>query len=290
MALLRLLYYTMSVLASEFNPALVSFGEVKTLSSGAKSVPVTYNGNALIMQMTNLELPYGLNKEDKFGPTKFSVNLSLRGYDSDPKVQVLYQALLALDSRTMKESVEKNWLKKPGITEAILSQMKLYKPTVKFAEDPDGNRKPWPPTVKAALRKNSKSGEFEAVFYDADRKEIPSSTPVDNIIARKMTATALVECTGAWISSAGCGLSWKVNQFKTVKYAGMGRGYAFKDEEGEQSTPAPVATSTSKFEAAFDDEEDEEDLVGGSATPAPPVPEAPKKVQTVMKKKVIGSK
>ena len=66
--------------------------------------------------------------------------------------------------------VEKNWLKKPGMTQQILGQMKLYKPTVKFSEDQNGNRKPYPPTVKVALRK--KNDKFETTFFGQDKKEI----------------------------------------------------------------------------------------------------------------------
>jgi len=284
----------MSTLASEFNQSLVTFGEVKVLQSGAKSVPMNYSGAPLVMQLSNLEVPYGLNTEDKYGPTKYSMNLSLRDYDSNPKVKAVYDALSALDQRVMQECVEKNWLKKPGMTQQILQQMKLYKPTVKFSEDENGNRKPWPPTVKAALRKNAKTGQFETAFYDADRNEI-KETPIEEIIVRRMTVTVLLECTGVWASSAGCGLSWKVTQLKAVKYPGLGRGYAFKDDGDDaprsQAAPATQAQGgASKFEAAFEDEDEDEDLDAAvePATPSLLEAPAPAKKQTVVRKKVVS--
>jgi hypothetical protein len=214
----------MSVLASEFDASKLSFGEVKPVGqSGAKAVNMTYSGSSLVMQVSNLDVPYGLNVEDKFGPTKYSLNLSLRDYDSNPKVKSVYEALTALDERVMSECVEKNWLKKPGMTQQILGQMKLYKSTVKFSEDQNGNRKPYPPTVKVALRK--KNDKFETVFYDQDKKEI-KDVAIEDLIVKRMTVTALIECTGVWISSVGCGLSWKVKQLKVVsKPDGVGRGW-----------------------------------------------------------------
>jgi hypothetical protein len=284
----------MSVLASEFDQSLVTFGEVKVLQSGAKSVPMNYAGSPLVMQLSNLEVPYGLNTEDKYGPTKYSMNLSLRDYDTNPKVKSVYDALSALDQRVMAECVEKNWLKKPGMTQQILQQMKLYKPTVKFSEDENGNRKPWPPTVKAALRKNAKTGQFETAFYDADRNEM-KETPIEEIIVRRMTVTVLLECTGVWASSAGCGLSWKVTQLKAVKYPGLGRGYAFKDDGDDaprasqptQATPSAQVTGASKFEAAFDDEDDLDAAVEPATPSLLEAPPPPKKVATVIKKKVV---
>jgi hypothetical protein len=278
----------MSVLASEFDASNVTFGEIKVLQSGAKSVNLSYDGRPLVMQVSNLDVPYGLNKEDKYGPTKYSVNLSLRDFDSNPKVKAIFDALTGLDDRVIHECVEKNWLKKPGMTEPILKQMKLYKPTVKFSEDENGNRKPYPPTVKVALRKK-KDDSFETVFYDTDKKEI-KDVPVEDLVVRRMTATVLVECTGVWISSVGCGLSWKAKQFKVVSRPdGVGRGYGFRDEDEDAPAARTQAAKPSSFAAAFDDDEElnEEELVSQLKPAAPVVEEPVPKVKTIVKKKVV---
>ena len=298
-------YINMSVLASEFDVSNVSFGDLKTLQSGAKSVNLVYAGRPFKMQVSNLDVPYGLNVEDKYGPTKYSFNLSLRDYETNPKVKSIFDALNNLDARVMEECVEKNWLKKPGVTPQILKQMKLYKQSVKFSEDQNGNRKPYPPTVKVALRK--KNDKFETVFYDSDKKEI-KDVPIEDLIVKRMTVTALIECTGVWISSVGCGLSWKASQVKVVSSPESSRGYGFVDEDEDtdvNAAPAPVArrsapaTSVVKpsFAAAFDNEDDDEGVdddavVSPAQGPPAPVEEpvaVPKK--TVVKKKVVtGSK
>ena len=292
----------MSVLASEFDASKISFGELKTLQSGAKSVNLNYAGRPLKMQVSNLDVPYGLNVEDKYGPTKYSFNLSLRDFESNPKVKAVFDALDGLDTRVMAECVEKNWLKKPGMTQQILKQMKLYKPTVKFSEDENGNRKPYPPTVKVALRK--KNDKFETVFYDAEKKEI-KDVPVEDLIVKRMTVTVLIECTGVWISSVGCGLSWKASQVKVVSSPESGRGYGFVDEDETPAAgarrPAPAAAAAApkaSFAAAFDDDEeeeavDDEALVSPAPVAAPAVEEPaplPKKTTVVKKKVVAGAK
>ena len=290
----------MSVLASEFDASKITFGELKTLQSGAKAVNLNYAGRPLKMQVSNLDVPYGLNVEDKYGPTKYSFNLSLREFDSNPKVKAVFDALDGLDTRVMAECVEKNWLKKPGMTQQILKQMKLYKPTVKFSEDENGNRKPYPPTVKVALRK--KNDKFETVFYDAEKKEI-KDVPVEDLIVKRMTVTVLIECTGVWISSVGCGLSWKASQVKVVSSPESGRGYGFVDEEDAPARrPAAAAAPKASFAAAFDDDEEEEGVddealvsstAAATAVVAPVVEEPaplPKKTTVVKKKVVLGAK
>ena len=290
----------MSVLPAQFDASLVTFGEIKTLQSGAKAANLNYDGRPLVMQVSNLDVPYGLNVEDKYGPTKYSLNLSLRDFESNPKTKAVFEALQSLDDRVTSECVDKNWLRKPGMTQQILKQMKLYKPTVKFSEDENGNRKPYPPTVKIALRK--KNDKFETVFYDQDKKEI-KDVPIEDLIVKRMTVTALVECTGVWISSVGCGLSWKAKQLKVVSRPdGVGRGYGFIDEDeaparGASRSAAPAAAAAqpkNNFADAFDDEDEEVDDEAVTApvpAPAPVVEEAPAPkatVKTVIKKKVIA--
>ena len=293
----------MSVLPSHFDASKIAFGEIRTLSSGSKAANVSYNGGPLVIQVNNLDLPYGLNSDDKFGPVKYSINLSLTGYDSNPKVKELYDALDSLDNRVMSECVEKNWLRKPGMTQQILKQMKLYKPSVKFSEDPNtGVRKPYPPTLKVALRQ--KNGKFETTFYDSDRKEI-KNVPIEDLVVKRMTVMALIECTSVWVSSVGCGLSWKATQVKVVSRPDGPRGYGFIEDDGEarqmRAGQSAAGGSKAAFAAAFDEEEEdeaevEEEEVFKAAAPAPMRAAEPAELPedhapaSVPKKKVIQKK
>lgn len=301
----------MSVLPSQFDVSKIAFGEVKALQNGSKAVNLTYNGGPLILQVSNVDLPYGLNADDKFGPMKYSVNLSLNGYDSKPKMKEIFEVLEGLDDRVTTECVEKNWLRKPGMTQQILKQMKLYKPTVKFSEDPNtGARKPYPPTVKASLRE--RNGKFETAFYDTDRTLI-KDVPITDLIVKRMTVMALIECTSVWITNVGCGLSWKVTQLKVVSRPDALRGYGFVEEgdSGAATAPSRSASAPAKnaFAAAFDDEDeaeiDDEAVLAAPVKPkaAPPaapaqaeeedeeaeeVAPAPLPKKTIVKKKIVA--
>jgi len=285
----------MSVLPSQFDVSKLSFGEIKSLQSGAKSVNMNYSGGPLILQLSNVDLPYGLNADDKFGPRKYSVNLSLNGYDTKPKMKEIFDMLEAIDDRVTGECVEKNWLKKPGMTQQILKQMKLYKSTVKFSEDSNtGARKPYPPTVKVSLRQ--RNGQFETSFFGTDKKEI-KDVPIEDLIVKRMSVSALIECTGVWVSSVGCGLSWKLTQMKVVSRPDSLRGYGFQDDEDADASAAKapasaasVAQPKASFAAAFDDEEAEEEAELNDEELVAPVVAAPvtaaKKV--VQKRKIVS--
>jgi hypothetical protein len=278
----------MSVLPSQFDASKLAFSEIKSLQNNSKSVSMSYAGGPLILQLSNVDLPYGLNADDKFGPIKYSVNLSLNGFDTNPKMKEIFDVLEGVDDRVTHECVEKNWLRKPGMTQQILKQMKLYKPTVKFSEDANtGARKPYPPTVKVALRQ--RNGKFETTFYDTDKKEI-RDVPVEDMIVKRMRVSALIECTGVWVSSVGCGLSWKLTQLKVVSRPDSLRGYAFQDDGDEApSQQEKAAPAKSSFAAAFDDEEEDEVELNEEEVVAPVVTApatVPKKL--IQKKKVVA--
>jgi hypothetical protein len=285
----------MSVLPSQFDVSKLAFGEIKSLQSGAKSVNMNYAGGPLILQLSNVDLPYGLNADDKFGPVKYSVNLSLNGYDSKPKMKEIYDMLEAIDDRVTSECVEKNWLKKPGMTQQILKQMKLYKPTVKFSEDSNsGARKPYPPTVKVSLRQ--RNSKFETSFFDTDKKEI-KDVPIEDLIVKRMSVSALIECTGVWVSSVGCGLSWKLTQLKVISRPDSLRGYGFQDDEDagasapSKSSAASAAQPKASFAAAFDDDEEAEEAELNDEELVAPVVAAPvaaAKPKVIQKKKVVA--
>ena len=75
---------------SEFNASNLSVGQLKTMESGGKMASLGYAGGKLTTQIGPLTLPYGMNVFDKAGPVKYSMDLSLRGYDENPKIRQVF--------------------------------------------------------------------------------------------------------------------------------------------------------------------------------------------------------
>jgi hypothetical protein len=246
-----------TVSVSSFNTSKITISAVKSLDSGAKQAYLNYNGSRLQLQIGPLETRFGLSTFDKAGgPPKYSVDLNLQGYDdptNHPKNATLFKALTALDE-FMIDQAEKNsvaWFK-GAKSRAVLAE--LYTPTVRFATDKEGNRKPYPPTVKATLRKKRDSDDFDVEMYDEKLKPL-TNIPMEDIIVKGSVLTVLMECTSVWFAGGKFGLSWKATQIRADKVPQNFRGKpAFLDDEGE-----PVASTGGKsFAALHDDEQDEE--------------------------------
>jgi hypothetical protein len=245
-----------TVTVSSFNTSKITISAVKSLDSGAKQAYLNYNGNRLQLQIGPLETRFGLSTFDKAGgPPKYSVDLNLQGYDdptNHPKNANLFKALSALDE-FMIDQAEKNsvaWFK-GAKSRAVLAE--LYTPTVRFATDKEGNRKPYPPTVKANLRKKHGTEDFDVEMYDEKLKPL-TNIPMADIIVKGSVLTVLMECTSVWFAGGKFGLSWKATQIRADKVPQNFRGKpAFLDDDGE-----PVAAGGKSFAALHDDEQDEE--------------------------------
>lgn len=293
------------VAPSAFKTSNVTFSPVKTLESGGKQAYLNYNGQPLVMQVGPLETPFGLSVFDKQGPPKYSVDLKLRGYDdptNHPKTATIYNAFHALDEFMVDQGVKNStsWFK-GAKSRDVLSE--LYTPVVRFSVDAEGNRKPYPPTLKVQLRK--RDDKFEADIYDENKRPL-NDIPLEDIIVKGTVLTTLIQCTGVWFAGGKYGLSWKAIQIRADKVPHSFRGKpAFLDEEGGEDMPEPEskkapAQSTNKFAALHDDDEvnDEEALAPPSVSdppaPAPseeddeeaPIP-VPAKAKTTTPAKVI---
>lgn len=263
---------------SDFSVSSLSIGPMKALESGGKMASLFYKygdstSSSLTTQVGSLSLPYGMNVFDKAGPVKYSMDLSLRGYDENPKIKAIYDAFMALDEWMIDQGVKnsKAWFKADLSRDVVKA---FYTPMVKIAKDAEGNPKPYPPTFKINLKKQN--DQFDVKVYDDQARAYES--PLEDLLVKGAQLTTLIQCTSVWFAGSKFGLSWKAKQIRMDKVPESIRGYAFLDDE---DAPAPAKQSAAKqapankFAVAQDDEEDEDDEAFSAPAPAPVVKQAP---------------
>ena len=257
------------VAPSAFKTSNVTFSAVKLLDSGGKQAYVNYSGAPLLMQVGSLETPFGMSVFDKVpgAPPKYSVELNLRGHDdpASPGVTSIYNALNSLDEFMVEQGVKnsKAWFKKDTVSKELIAE--LYTPSLRFAKDSSGARKPYPPTLKVQLRR--KADVFDVEVYDTSNNLI-KDTPLEDVLVKRANLTVLMKCTGVWFAGGKFGLSWKAVQIRADKVPARMRGPAFlPDESSGSAAAAPQAKN--QFAALSDDEEDDVNDEEALASPAP---------------------
>jgi hypothetical protein len=242
---------------------------MKVLESGGKMCSINYNGDKFTTQLSTLTLPYGMNVFDKAGPVKYSMDLSLRGADDNPKVKAVLDAFTALDEFMIDQGVKNSraWFKADLSRDVVKA---FYTPMVKIAKDAEGNPKPYPPTIKVNLRKINDT--FEVKVYDDQRRPY-EGVPLEDLLVKGAQLTALIQCTSVWFAGSKFGLSWKALQLRMDKVPESIRGYAFVDDEDAPAVSTRKAAPANAF-AALDNEDDDDAF----AAPEP----APVKKQSVL--------
>jgi hypothetical protein len=270
------------------------------MDNGGKQAYANYDGGKFLFQTPPLGLPYDMNDKafDPSKPVKYSVEMSLRGYDeAGTKAKEMYDALQALDEFMIEQGVKnsKQWFKadmKPDVVRA------LYTPIVKWSKDKNGDVKPYPPGVKVTLRKVG--DDFEVKLYDANKEEYHGVSPKD-LLVKGAVVRCVMQCTGVWFAGGKYGLSWKAVQMVMDKVPESIRGYAFVDEDDaivaddDAAFTAPVQQqqqrTPSALAAVLPQAENEEEDLDDSPEDAEPIP-VPKKIVTAaaIKKKIIAKK
>jgi hypothetical protein len=292
------------VFASNFRTDRLTISAVKTMDSGAKQAYVNYDGKKFLMQTPiKVSVPYGLNVYEKPGSDpEHSISISFRGYDAPGSdIQKFHAALSAFDEFMIEEAYKnrKTWFKGVDSKEVIRA---FYTPTIKIALDKQGNPTPYPPTMKAKIRKLN--GQPETKFYN--EKGVPYSIPMEELLQKGTDVTAILQCAGLWFAGGKFGVTWRAIQVIVHKIAEKLPDFAFKGIEGADGsdadadvtvndddvlraavavasvaslTPvAPVAVASLTPQHDTDDEGDGEDI---DEIPVP-------KPKTVIKKKIIA--
>lgn len=271
------------VLSTNFNTQKLAFSPLRVLDSGGKQAYINYDGGMFVFQTPSCSLPYGMSAFDKAGPVKYSVELSLRGYeDSGSKMKQFYDALSRLDEYMIDQGVKncRQWFK-ADLTRDVIKA--FYTPMVRLAKDKDGNPKPYPPTIKLSLRQKRDSQDFDVQCFD-DKRQRYAGIPLEELLVKGASVTCLIQCTGVWFAGSKYGLSWKLTQALVNSLPQSARNFTFVDEgELQGSTKAhsaPVAVHEDEEEEEESEEEEEEEDDDESLQ-APVVPAAPVKKSVV---------
>ena len=236
------------VYPSTFDSKRITISALRTLQNGAKSAYLNYGGERLIMQTAvSMSVPFGLNCADKYGPPTYSVDLSFRGVDQRPEIKQFLDTMNAMDEFMLNEGVKnsKSWFKADLSRDVVKA---FYTPSVKYSKDKDGNVLSYPPNLKLKLPKNN--AEFETKFYDVSGTPY-KGVPVEDLLAKGVQVSAIMECAGVWFAGSKFGLTWKAKQVAIHKLPERINDFAFKGL-------ASAAASTSAEDA--EDEEIEDDV------------------------------
>lgn len=230
---------TMITLPKNFNASEITNEPVKTNALGGKAVYLKYNDQKRITIQTPLvAAPFGLSTytDDNTGITKYSIDMSFKGSDADPKIKLLQSKMEDLDNYVLQlaEKNSKEWLGKKMSREVVEA---LYRPVVKLAKDPEK----YAPTMKMKIT-NSTNGEMNVEAYNTKREKVD----LKQELTQGSRIRCLMEASSIWFVNKQFGVSWRLVQVEVHKPDKIS-GFSFMEESDDE-----------EYEEVTDDEDQTE--------------------------------
>lgn len=211
-----------------FDASELTCGESTKNRAGGNQVSLLYNGQKqIVLQTPAMSVPFGLSEftpESNVGPVKYSLDLSFKGCDTNPKVEQFLKMVKTLDQKMIALAVEnsKAWFGKPMSKEIV---EELYRPLMKESKMPEK----YAPTMKIKIRPSRNGDSFNLQAFTSDKEpfDMKEFQPGTNV-------KCIVDFSPVWFVNKQFGLTLNLIQVEIVSLpAGRLQGFAFQSDDDE---------------------------------------------------------
>lgn len=211
------------VMSSNFDPHAVTFGPVEKNKKGGKVVYIGFGAGGkerIVIQTPSMLMPFGVTpyQETPGGDIQsYSVDVSFRTADVDPKVAEFQQKIQTLDDVLISTATEhsQEWFGKK-MTKDLVAE--FYRKLIN-----DKNPQ-YPPVLKVKVGVGL-NGEPAAQFYDESRNSVPIS-----YLGKGCTVKLICEVGSVWFVNKTFGATFRLVQAAVVSKPRRIQGYAFQED------------------------------------------------------------
>lgn len=223
---------------NHFQASNIKCEPVTKNKAGGNVVYLKYNDSKIVLQTPIMVAPFGLSiyNDEASGVSKYSLDLSFRDKDQDPKISKYFDVITELDTFMVQKGVEnsKEWFGKKMSKEVV---EELYRPLIKESKDPSK----YASTIKYKIRSSGDRLNIEA--FDEHKNKFN----MDNFVSG-CKARTIIELTSIWFVNKQFGCTFNVVQLQATKPEKIA-GWAFQAESDEED----------ENEETDEEEEDEEE-------------------------------
>ena len=254
------------VLPKNFNIASISFGAVKTLESGGKSIYIAYNGATFMMQTPKMLVPFGLSKWEEKGKVatsavktqadKYSLELSFKDIETDVNAKKFYELLESVDNLVKKKAMENSliYFNKKKLSEE--SAQDSYSSGIKHHIENGERSNKYPSRVRLSVPVD-RDGNFSCkAFIGKNEIEL---TPA---ITKNCVAQCIIRCQGIWIIGGNkFGVTYKLEQILLTPKTDYLNKFAFIEMDDDKLVDDDKSSEIEDSDESSEDEEEEEENV-----------------------------
>lgn len=216
------------ILTKNFNTDKITFDPVKKNALGGNIVYIKYDDKPrMVIQTPTVSAPFGISTytDEKTGAVKYSLDISFRGIENDPKIQEFHNKMAEIDQMLIEQGVShsKEWFGKKLSKEVIEN---FYRPLIKPAKDPEK----YAPTMKFKIQ-TTRDGNISVDAYNHEKQKVD----IMESLVPGMKIQGLLECNSVWFVGKNMyGISWRLVQVKLHKSDKIA-GFSFiEDSDNEE--------------------------------------------------------
>jgi len=220
-----------------------------------KSVFAAYNGSVMRVQLDKMSLPFGISvyTDPTSGDMKYSLDLNMKTASPNfvEQIEKIEDNILDYAAKNSKDLFKKVRNKE------LLKE--FYKSFIKYTEEDGVRSDKYAPRFKAKMWIGD-NGKFSTDVYMADKvdgkypKVDLTLENYEEIISKGSSCEAIIQCSGLWVVGDTFGISWSVVQLKVYPNQNVLSGYAFQDDE-EEETEQDEDVEEPQEENPFDEDE-----------------------------------
>lgn len=221
---------------TQLDVSKITYSEPKAMgTSGAKTLYINYGGqdkdSLIVIHTPKMKMPYGVSVFTEPGKNpKYTLDLSFGDHENNEKLKQFYEAITNIEEKLIGDAKKNSlaWFKKKTMSEDVIRT--IFTSSIKRSKDKDTgevNNK-YPPTLKVKI--NYWDDEFKCSVWDHTRKKLEGD--ITQNLTKGQSVTAIVKCSGVWLSGGKFGITWQIQQVKLDKPQSL-IGYAFREDEDE---------------------------------------------------------
>jgi hypothetical protein len=259
----------------------LKYSEVKTLSSGSKSVYVNYATGKLRIQTPVLFMPYGIGEgyEDKSVKNpevkknidkKYDLTVSFKGHDENPKILAFLEKMREIEQEIIDKAFDYRleWFKDDyDGNKAFVARM--FSQMIKVDKDPKTGKPvgKYPPTLKVKVPYDGLNDKFKFDCYDMENNEIEFTNIISKLKGGK--TQLIIELTGIWMAGGKYGCTWKIvsskfqlsqsNKMAFIEDSDTEKKDAEEEDEEEEEEDEPSLPKQENKVENSDDDDNEDD-------------------------------
>ena len=191
---------------------------ITRLSNGSKHIGMGYKKKIFTLQIPLMNIPFGINCNDKFDTPKYSLDLSFDNKEDNKELKKFYNNFVKLDKLIINQACENSvkWFKlEENTNKEVIKE--LYNKQIKKSLNKKGEvNDKYPARIRIKIPYDNEKKKFLCDIVNEKGQNIEEN--IANTLIRGSKVKCIIQCVGLWIANNSFSCQWKIKRMECYPY------------------------------------------------------------------------